>query len=220
MSSYPYSQRSKRDQIWHEDPYIQYLGAWTRGIIPGENETMTGTTQVGDNATFVFSGTSLDCCISYRHSLTCPPLFRTTGYEVEVHGIELPHTTRNSSYVVDHGVPTIYSSTSPVHTPSQYKMFFKLSLSSDENHTLVVTNYGDSLWLNYIWIDGVALYPDGDTGSRTPPNVPPATIVGATLGAFAFCLMLVGITWYLRRRTHERTARSPCGEWCIARQLR
>ncbi|KAI0767810.1 hypothetical protein C8Q74DRAFT_1219573 [Fomes fomentarius] len=125
---------------------------------------------------------------------------------IEVHGTEHIDEQQNSTYKLD-GLPLRHYSNSPKFSSIDH-IFFKEANLAHEQHTLVMTNHGVALWLNYLVIDGK---PDDDV--TEPTAVPPftsgtgtksiGTVVGIVVGASIFCLVLAvgiaGLLWYHRR---------------------
>ncbi|KAI0752337.1 hypothetical protein C8Q80DRAFT_442760 [Daedaleopsis nitida] len=128
-----------------EDSEIQYHGQWARVDVNTPDKSFTYTTHPNDTATIIFNGT-----------------------EIQVWGIyPNPPGTQHSTYVVDRGVPTIHIPPEPI-PPRQRAMFFSQQDLHTGTHTLIITNLGDSLWLNYVEIAGAPLEP------TTMMTVPPA----------------------------------------------
>ena len=74
------------------------------------------------------------------------------GRGIAVHGFEIAHSLQNSTYSVDG--TDVKSHISTPSGNSSDKLFFSIGGQKDQKHTLLITNYGQSLWLNYFNIEG------------------------------------------------------------------
>ncbi|KAI0708241.1 hypothetical protein C8Q76DRAFT_695701 [Earliella scabrosa] len=79
----------KRNLIYADSAHLDLNGNWFRRQVttPDYETNVIATRELGAVAILGF-----------------------TGYGVEVYGIESPNTTHNSTYIIDGGVPTVYSS--------------------------------------------------------------------------------------------------------------
>ncbi|KAI0708269.1 hypothetical protein C8Q76DRAFT_113795 [Earliella scabrosa] len=202
------STRSSKGIVDDEDLRIQYSGDWSRSLITNRGESVTETKTVGDSATLIFTGT-----------------------QVEVWVVEVASILYNATYVIDDGPPTVYISISNI--AFQRKKAFTRDLPPGRSHTLVITNYGSSLGLHDIWVNGTAQVatatttttqmleatsfistasvqstssiPDASTSGRRDTHA--ATIAGATIGTVILLFALTaGILICCRRRRHRREA--------------
>ena len=96
-----------------------------------------------------------------------------SGVQVAVYGTRGPpgNYTTKSAYSVDGGPPTMFTAPDELDAP-EYKVQFYISerLSSSQ-HTLVLTNYGNWYYLDYIQVT----VPDEISSSSPPPSSAPSS---------------------------------------------
>ena len=146
----------KRNLIYADSAHLNLNGNWFRRQVttPDYETNVIATAELGAVAILGFTGTLLQL-----HVPLCSLNHVYIGYGVEVYGIESPNTTHNSTYIIDGGVQTVYSSR-PRNLKEDVNFFWSQSLV-DGTHTLTITNFGDALWLDYFLIHG---------GSAVPPR--------------------------------------------------
>ncbi|TBU55954.1 hypothetical protein BD310DRAFT_932577 [Dichomitus squalens] len=125
------------------DPGIQWHGAWT-GL---ENQPAAAWEQTlhwgnlsGSSVTFIFTGTS-----------------------VKVFGAFKPVGTwdMESQYTIDDGEPNTFLPTSEVSQEAYGQTFFDSGVLTRGEHTLVITNFGSQLWIDYFQVSN-------DTNTEIP----------------------------------------------------
>ncbi|RDX52232.1 hypothetical protein OH76DRAFT_1400570 [Lentinus brumalis] len=113
------------------DSSVVYAGSWAhQHPSPGDHaSTVSRTTVVGDTVNFTFKGTW-----------------------VSVYGARSPAGTEKSTYVIDSGLPSQYIEESVAGLPKHKVQFFNSTVLPSGTHTLVTTNYGDTLLLDFFLV--------------------------------------------------------------------
>ncbi|EJF57041.1 hypothetical protein DICSQDRAFT_129718 [Dichomitus squalens LYAD-421 SS1] len=126
------------------DPGIQWHGAWTglENQPAAWEQTLHWGNLSGSSVTFIFTGTS-----------------------VKVFGAFKPVGTwdMESQYTIDDGEPNTFLPTSEVSQEAYGQTFFDSGVLTRGEHTLVVTNFGSQLWIDYFQVSN-----DTDTEIPSP----------------------------------------------------
>ena len=141
------------------DLRITYKGGWSKQGGPNEYDSSTMLTRKYQaNASLTFSGTvfvfPLFVLLSSPSSELVDVDTANSGFQVAVYGSLRPNGnyTTQSTYSVDGGSPTTFT-TPDEHDALQYRVqFFSSARLSNSQHTLVITNYGDWYFLDNIQV--------------------------------------------------------------------
>ncbi|EIW78676.1 hypothetical protein CONPUDRAFT_60819 [Coniophora puteana RWD-64-598 SS2] len=121
------------------DASIRYSGSWiTSGTYPEYKNTTSASTQIGDTATFAFTGTWVS-------------VYGTTGW-TSTNGVP------TTQYTVDGGSPVSFTAPNVTGFPLYHYQMFASDALNDTTHTLVIKNTSPSCPCN-TWFDFIEYIP-------------------------------------------------------------
>ncbi|OCH86777.1 hypothetical protein OBBRIDRAFT_204369 [Obba rivulosa] len=116
------------------DNHIVFTGAWVHQVGDPPNplafdNTLTYTEEVGATASFTFVGTSVSIIGALGPIGTC---------------------CESSTYAIDGGTPGSYVNTTTTEFTGYGVQYYTSPSLQEGQHTLLITNFGDVLWLHYL----------------------------------------------------------------------